>query len=127
MDSLYSQYKVCAACGFEDCREIAEEIAAFEQRRAWDDVCSKCGSAERDNGGVQLPILNEKLMAIWSQDLALSFFQQDEEISLADESLLPLLLQYLDCDATLVAKKSIILAIVVRCSSAFDGCLFLVS
>ncbi|TQV65557.1 hypothetical protein FKG94_28605 [Exilibacterium tricleocarpae] len=110
MSNLYSQYKVCSLCGHEDQRGISAEIAAFEERRKWTEACSKCGNQEVSSSGVALPELTKELMEIWSRDDSLSFYEQDEDICLAEANNIELLLEFLDSNNTLASKRSMLLA-----------------
>ena len=110
MEKLYNQFKECASCGFEDKREIGLEIAAFEETRIWNNPCPKCGCLEIRSSAMHIPEPNRELMAIWSTDLNLSFYEQDEDICLASEENFKLLLEFLDASSTLLPKKSILLA-----------------
>lgn len=110
MAHLYSQYKTCSSCEHEDQRKIPAEIAAFEELRVWNDACPKCGGKETINSGVALPDPTRELMNIWANSESLSFYDQDEDICLAEEGNIELLLEFLDSSATLPSKRSILLA-----------------
>lgn len=110
MSNLYNQYKVCGSCGHEDQREISTEIAAFEERRKWTAACPKCGSRETVNSGVTLPELTRELMEIWAKDESLSFYEQDEDVCLAEEDNIEFMLEFLDSNKTLPSKRSMLLA-----------------
>lgn len=110
MEKLYNQYKECASCGFEDKREIGVEIAAFEETRVWNTPCPKCGSLEVRSSAMHIPEPNRELMEIWSTDLKLTFYEQDEDICLASKDNFKLLLEFLDKSSTLLPKKSILLS-----------------
>ncbi len=110
MSNLYSQYKICGSCGYEDQREVSAEIAAFEERRKWNEACPKCGSLKVTASGEAIPEPTKELMEIWSKDDSLSFYEQDEDICLAEEDNLELLLEFLDSNKTLPSKRSILLS-----------------
>ena len=110
MSNLYSQYKVCSSCSHEDNREIPAEIAAFEELRKWVVACPKCGSLETTISGVTIPAPTREIMAVWASDNSLSFYEQDEDICLAEEDNIEIILEFLDSNTTLPTKKSILLA-----------------
>jgi hypothetical protein len=110
MSNFYNQFKMCDECGYEDQREIPAEIAAFAKRREWTSACPKCGSEEIASGGVEIPAPTRELMEVWAKDTSLLFYEQDEDLCLADEANIALLLEFLDSNTTLPSKRSKLLS-----------------
>lgn len=106
----YWQYRTCKSCGFEEQRQNDKFVAAFESTRKWDTDCPNCGEKDVDRAGWAIPGLDDELLHLWGQDESLSFSDQDEDILLANEDNIELLLEGIESSNLLLSKRSILLA-----------------
>ena len=96
------KYKVSRTC--KNCGNVEETIltkveAAFElydSRAIWNQACTACGSKECKSISSHTPSLDEELLDIWGNDPELFFWQQDQELFLAEYDYFPLLLNAID-------------------------------
>ncbi len=108
---LYRTYYACRSCGFEDVRYLTDMEAAFEETRRNPSEtypCNECGALKWSYRGGELPNLNESQMAKWVCNENLFFVSEDEDIILAHEENLSLLVKYLDSDQAPDSNKAIL-------------------
>lgn len=110
MSEKYWQYRICKNCGFEEQRENEKFVASFESKRKWESKCPNCGEKNIERAGWALPDLDSELLRVWGQDESLQFDQQDEDILLAEEENIELLLNGVDSKELLHSKRSTLLA-----------------
>jgi len=104
----YIQFKTCRKCGTKTERSLDEETAAFVQTRQWSITCPNCNSKIL-NEGCNTPPLTYDLLKKWARNDSLQFIEQDEDIILADNNRLGLLLDIFDSDKTTEYKRGIII------------------
>ncbi|WP_041324065.1 hypothetical protein [Saccharophagus degradans] len=110
MSEKYWQYRTCKNCGFEEQRENEKLVAAFESTRKWESMCPNCGVKNVERAGWAIPDLDSELLRVWGKDESLQFDQQDEDILLAEEDNIELLLNGVDSKELLHSKRSTLLA-----------------
>lgn len=129
IESVKSNYKVeriCSNCKFEEQITISKREAAFELvniDKALGSKCPKCFE-EKFTVFCHLPTLDQELLAEWAKEEELHLAPQDEELLLADEQYLEIILNALDDSQTLMRKKCILLdalCVIVYDNSVIDG------
>jgi len=110
MAEKYWQYRTCKSCGYEEQRENEKLITAFESTRKWDSTCPNCGEKNVERSGWALPDLDGELLSVWGKDESLRLDQQDEDILLAEEANIDLLLHGVSSKELLPSKRSTLLA-----------------
>lgn len=103
----YKQNRTCDNCGHEETRLLDELSAAFEQTRAWEEPCPKCGSIQF-NESCPIPALSRSILEVWATNDGLSFLQQDEDLFLASGGDLELILEFLDSPSTHIRQRRVL-------------------
>jgi hypothetical protein len=101
MTQLTDTYKIertCSDCGHNDEIVISKRDAAFELvniNKVLGDVCKVCSSTSFSTI-FQRPNIDFELLKEWATNLELHLMPQDEELLLADEMYVDMILQILD-------------------------------
>lgn len=108
----YTLERHCAACGHCNRVLLSREQAAFDlydRERLWQHTpCSRCGACKTASLACDKPDLDAALLELWAQQPDWHFFQQDEDLYLAELAYLPLLLQTFDAAPLTPAKKAVL-------------------
>jgi hypothetical protein len=94
----YSIERICSGCGRNDEIVISKRDAAFELidiNKVLGDICKVC-SSKSFSTRFQRPDLDFELLQEWATNPDLHLMPQDEELLLADEIYLDLILKVLD-------------------------------
>lgn len=101
----YSIYTECTPCGNRAHFPLTKKEAAFDlyDRHLFKKPCHQCGAAVNAYS-MDKPAIDKELLDIWGQDEELYFLSQDEDLILADKTLLDILLQAIDEEKYLESK-----------------------
>lgn len=106
----YKYQKTCE-CENVDSFEVTRKEAAFnlKEQEIWNQGCSKCGS--KDFVALTHPQIDFDLDLIveWGNNSEYSFIQQDEELLLAEENNVEMILEVLDYHNILNQKRKILI------------------
>lgn len=100
----YEQSRICNNCDYEETRLLSELSAAFEETRAWEEPCPKCGSTDLSESS-SMPGLSRSILSFWATNDGLSFLQQDEDLAIASRQHLELILEFLDSPSTHIWQR----------------------
>lgn len=93
----YTYEKKCEECGNVDIYPLSKIETAFNHElNSKFPSCTNCGSNKYISSYRSFPKLDKELLDLWGVDSNLYFFEQDEEIMLAEIENLPLLLEAID-------------------------------
>lgn len=98
MKESYKIERICTSCGNQQVISVTKREAAFElvdYNQVIGQQCAKC-SHDKFSTSFERPNLNYDLLKEWSTNLDLYLMPQDEELLLADEMYLDMILQILD-------------------------------
>ncbi len=98
MKERYNIERTCSNCGHKERISVSKREAAFElvdYNQVLGQKCKKC-SKDKFSISFERPNLDFDLLKEWSTNLELYLMPQDEELLLADEIYLDLILQILD-------------------------------
>jgi len=121
VESNYKIERICSNCKFEEQVFISKREAAFELiniSKVLGLKCPRC-SEEKFTIAYYMPILDRELLAEWAKNEELYLMPQDEELLLADEQYLEIILNILDDSETLPHKKYVLLD--ALCIIAYDN------
>ena len=106
----YSLIKTCK-CGNDYEVSLTKKEAAFDlyNKTIWNSRCSKCGSTECLSIGLDKPDFDKELMLEWGNNHDLHFSEQDEDLMLADEKNIDLILDIIDNHSILNEKRNILI------------------
>lgn len=110
--SPYNITRTCKNCKNEDIIYLTKREAAFElynSNAIWNFPCSKCNSTECCSISKSLINLDKYLLLEWAKDVELHLMPQDEELFLAEERYINLLLDIIDNYEILPNKKKLII------------------
>jgi len=102
--------RICSQCGHEDDMEISKRDAYFEPYQTnlvSQSVCSCCSSTEFATM-VLLPELDDELIIEWATNDDLCFNIQDEDLVLAHEQYLNVILHLIDSATVSEGKKFVL-------------------
>lgn len=119
MNNKYTQNRVCENCKFEDERTISSIQASFDETRDWLEPCNKCGNETFTSFSSSFPLLFRESLEEREKNLDLHYMTQDEEIILADEMNLDLIVEFLESPNILDEKRSVLLS--ALCVILFDN------
>lgn len=107
MKSKYSLSKTCKVCNHEFGVRLNKIESAFTQfiNVAVHTPCPKCGNTEYSICSRQPPMIDEELMRLWVNNGDLQFFEQDEDLMLADIENLELIRQSVFSEYILPLKR----------------------
>ncbi|GAB3635056.1 hypothetical protein GCM10027422_06460 [Hymenobacter arcticus] len=126
MKSDYKIERTCSNCKFEEQVSVSKREAAFELvniNKILGLKCPRCFE-EKFTVSYHLPTLDQELLTEWARDKEIHLMPQDEELLLADEQYLEIILAVLDDSETLVNKKYVLLdamCVIVYDNSVSDG------
>jgi len=103
--------RTCSNCGHKDELLITKLEAAFELVKISDvlgSTCSRCSSTTFTTA-YEMPDLDFDLLKEWATNTELYLMEQDEELLLADEKYLNMILQVLDTIAIPEHKRNVLL------------------
>lgn len=107
----YYTSKRCAQCGTTDYYALTKTEAAFSRYEYIIEIaCSKCQSLTFDMLHATSPDIDKKLLDMWGVDVNLHFYEQDEEVILAEISNMDLFLDAIDNSDYLPLKKNVLLS-----------------
>lgn len=107
----YKVERECSKCGNKVKLEISKREAAFELfdlNKSFGNFCIKCKST-RFITYYNHPELDYELLKEWANDSELSLIEQDEELFLADEKYLEIILKILDSEKILNHKQNVLM------------------
>ncbi len=110
-DQEYYIERKCKVCENRDKFPLTKKQKAFELydfKSIWNSSCTKCGSTDCISIGGNPITLDKELLMEWGKDKDLHLMPQDEEILLAEESYIDLMLDLLDNENILVNKRKIL-------------------
>lgn len=111
MNKKYRILRTCISCSNEQEVFVTKREAAFDlidYRQVFGETCTKCPST-RFAISHQTPDLDLELLLEWANDTNLFLIEQDEELLLADEKYLELILELLDKHLILEHKQHILM------------------
>lgn len=97
-DQQYEISRNCAICGQRDVVFVTKIEAAFDLKHAeiQNQACSRCGATKSNGMSREIPPLDKELLDIWAQHDDYYFLEQDEDLLLADNENLDLILEAID-------------------------------
>lgn len=108
-DSPYYITRTCDSCGNGDNIYLTKKQKAFELydfQKIWNSKCTVCLSTQcRSIGGFPID-LDKELLLEWSLDNNLHLMPQDEELLLAEEKYIDLILYLIDNNKILDLKRN---------------------
>jgi len=105
--------RTCKSCGNADKFYLTKREKAFglyDSSKIWKANCSKCCESECLSIGGHLIEIDKELIMDWGNDESLFFIQQDEDLILAEEKYLYLILDILDNHEILETKRRILVS-----------------
>ncbi|MEZ5018016.1 MAG: hypothetical protein R2800_13240 [Flavipsychrobacter sp.] len=112
----------CDSCNQSDCFAITKKEAAFMlvDPRKFDNIpCTVCGSKSFSSWGYSMCELDKELFLEWANDEDLFFLDQDEDLIIADEKYLDIILYLIDNRVGLESKRQILLS--ALCVIVYDN------
>jgi len=110
-DITYKIERTCNKCGESSILNVTKREAAFElfdTSKAFAQACNKCSSTNFTTA-YQRPNLDFDLLKEWATDLNLYLMEQDEELLLAEEQYLDIILEVLDTVQILDHKRDLLM------------------
>jgi hypothetical protein len=107
-DELYYITRTCESCGNPDNIYLTKKQKAFELydfRKIWNSKCTVCQSTQCLSIGGYPIDLDKELLLEWSLDSNLHLMPQDEELLLAEEKYIDLMLDLIDNHKILHLKR----------------------
>lgn len=107
---VYTISRKCSDCENVDYYSVSKkEVAFLHNNSYWNKPCSKCKSIKCASLNYPIVEIDDELMTIWSKDAALFFLDQDEELILAEEEYVDLIIRYIDSDVILPSKRGVLI------------------
>lgn len=106
----YDYTRVCK-CGKTELIEVEKRDATFglKEREIFKLKCSKCGSSEFSSLSQPQAEFDKELLLEWGNNPEFLFMEQDEDLILADESNIELILDVLDNHKVLEQKRKVLI------------------
>lgn len=120
------QYIRNCTCGHIEYIEVNKREAAFRLRdkEIFNLVCSKCGGTEFNALSHPQPEFDKGLLLEWGNNAEYYFMEQDEDLMLAEESNINIILDVLDNHKILEGKRNILieaLCVIIYDNSVSDN------
>ncbi|WP_028284037.1 hypothetical protein [Olleya marilimosa] len=105
------EYQKACKCGNVDSIEVTRKEAAFglKEKEIWSQECSKCGNKEFTSLSHPQPEFKTDLLIEWGNNADYFFMEQDEDLMLADEKYIDLILEVLDNHQILSQKRNVLI------------------
>ena len=105
------EYRRACKCGNVDLIEVTRKEAAFglKEKEIWNTKCSKCGNTEFASISHPQPDFDKELLLEWGNNPEYFFMEQDEDLLLADEKNIDLILDVLDNHKILEQKRYVLI------------------
>lgn len=107
----YHLIRTCK-CGNTDEIELTKREAAFDlydSKEIWNSKCSKCGGTKCVSTGLNKPDFDKELILEWGNNSDLYFMEQDEDLMLAEEKYIDVILDIVDNHKILAEKRNILI------------------
>jgi hypothetical protein len=109
MDTESYIIRQCKKCKHRQRLDYPKRELAFGFHESAPFNCEKCNFGESDYSEIHGINLDDDILLEWSTNKDLYLMEQDEELFLANEDYLELVLKFLDKSTTLITKKNILM------------------
>jgi hypothetical protein len=99
MENGFYVFRTCKKCKNIDKFSISKRELAFQlfnEKEIWNTPCSKCSSEKCESVGFNNVEIDDELWKEWSTNDELNFFDQDEDVIIAEEKYLPIIVSLID-------------------------------
>ena len=105
------EYQRACKCGNVDSYEVTRKEASFglKEREIWNKECSKCGSKDFASLSNPQPEFEIDLLLEWGNNPDYFFMEQDEDLLLAEEKYIEIILDVLDNHQILNQKRNVLI------------------
>lgn len=116
------EYRKFCKCGNVDSIEVTRKEAAFglKEKEIWNQECSKCGKKDFTSLSHPQPNFEIDLLVEWGNNPDYFFMEQDEDLMLAEEKNIDMILDVLDNHQILNQKRNILIE--ALCVIIYDNC-----
>ena len=105
------EYQRACKCGNVDSIEVTRKEAAFglKEKEIWNQECSKCGNKDFASLSHPQPDFEIDLLVEWGNNPDYFFMEQDEDLMLAEEQNIDMILDVLDNHQILNQKRNVLI------------------